>query len=162
MSEDAKRRRLVVVESLLPKRLGVIRMLEPAEAGDAPTTSLPPSRRHWEPFVVDRPGTRSLHFGIDATQSTMRIDAPDALVTPYKRKMMAFLLTNPDPYHIVMIGLGGGSLAKFCYRHLPATRITVVELDADVIALRDEFRVPRDDDRFEVVHADGAAYLRRR
>jgi hypothetical protein len=27
------------------------------------------------------------------------------------------------------IGLGGGSLAKFCYRHLPNSRITVVEIN---------------------------------
>jgi spermidine synthase len=34
-----------------------------------------------------------------------------------------------------MIGLGGGSLAK-CNRHLPSTHLTVVEIDANVIALQ--------------------------
>ena len=73
--------------------------------------------------------------------------------------MMAFLLFNPNPQRIVMIGLGGGSQAKFCYRHLPRSHITVVEINEDVIALREEFCVPKDDDRFCVVHEDGARYV---
>jgi spermidine synthase len=74
--------------------------------------------------------------------------------------MMAFLLFNPDPRHIVMLGLGGGSMGKFCYRHLPAARLTVVEISADIIALRKEFLVPEDDARFRVIHADGVHYVR--
>jgi len=35
----------------------------------------------------------------------------------------------------------------------------VVEINADVIALREEFCIPKDDDRFRVVHEDGARYL---
>jgi len=89
----------------------------------------------------------------------MLVDEPDALVTDYTRKMMSFLLFNPNPRHILMIGLGGGSLAKFCYRHLPKARITAVEINRHVIAMRDEFVVPQDDDRFNVIHADGARYV---
>jgi spermidine synthase len=50
-------------------------------------------------------------------------------------------------------------MAKFCHRHFPRARITVLELRADVIALRDQFLVPPDDERFRVVHADAAAWL---
>ncbi|MCK7473843.1 MAG: hypothetical protein MZV49_10665 [Rhodopseudomonas palustris] len=60
-----------------------------------------------------------------------------------------------------MIGLGGGSIAKFCHHHLPRTRFTAVEVDAEVIALRQEFAIPDDDERFEVVHDDGANFLSR-
>jgi spermidine synthase len=100
-----------------------------------------------------------MHFTNGATQSAMLFSDPDALVSAYTRKMMAFLLFNPRPQHIVMIGLGGGSLAKFCYRHLPRSRITVVEINEDVIAMREEFCIPGDDARFRVVHDDGARYL---
>jgi spermidine synthase len=112
------------------------------------------------PFIIDHGHTRNLFFTTLAIQSSMRLDDPDALVAPYTRKMMAFLLFRPAPRHVLMIGLGGGSLAKFCYRHLPRTRITVVEISAEIIALRDEFSIPRDDERFEIVHDDGAAVLR--
>jgi len=111
------------------------------------------------PYIFETPHERRLHFTQDATQSAMSHIDPGQLVAAYTRKMMAFLLLNPNPRHIVMLGLGGGSLAKFCHRHLPKTRITVVEIDADVIALRDAFHVPRDDARFRVVHADGAHYV---
>lgn len=111
------------------------------------------------PYIVDKEGERYLQFTADALQSRMRHDDPYALVAAYTRQMMSFLLFNPDPEHVLMIGLGGGSLAKFCHRHLPATRITVVEIDARVIALRDEFHVPPDDERFRVVCDDGAHYI---
>ncbi len=89
----------------------------------------------------------------------MLLDDPSALIAPYTRKMMAFLLFTPAPRHVLMIGLGGGSLAKFCYRHLPQTRISVVEISSEVIALRDEFAIPPDNERFEIIHDDGAAFL---
>jgi spermidine synthase len=122
------------------------------------------AKRAWRdeltrPYIFETLFERRLHFTNEATQSAMLFSDPDALISQYTRKMMAFLLFNPNPQRIVMIGLGGGSLAKFCYRHLPRTHITVVEISEDVIALRDEFCVPADDDRFRVVHDDGARYL---
>lgn len=40
-----------------------------------------------------------------------------------------------------MVGLGGGSQLKFCHRHLPATRIEMVENHPGVIALRGAFGI---------------------
>jgi len=64
-----------------------------------------------------------------------------------------------EPRRIAIIGLGGGSIAKYCYRYLPAARSDAVESDPSAIALRDVFLIPRDDSRFSVIQADGAAYL---
>jgi spermidine synthase len=113
------------------------------------------------PYIIEEKGERRLHFTQASVQSVMSLKDPDALLAAYTRKMMAFLLYNPEPAHILMLGLGGGSLAKFCYRHLPSTRITVVEINRDVIALRDEFCIPRDDGRLRIVQADAVRYLRR-
>jgi spermidine synthase len=113
------------------------------------------------PYIFETLFERRMHFTNQATQSAMLFSDPDALISQYTRKMMAFLLFNPDPMHIVMIGLGGGSLAKFCYRHLPRSRITVVEINEDVIAMREEFCIPKDNDRFRVIHDDGARYVER-
>jgi len=112
-----------------------------------------------QPYILETESERRLHFAQDSVQSVMRLDEPDALICAYTRKMMAFLLFNPNPQNIVMVGLGGGSLAKFCYRNLPRTQISVVEIDPRVIALREEFCVPPDDDRFRIVCDDGARYL---
>ncbi|MCC6072955.1 fused MFS/spermidine synthase [Massilia sp. GCM10020059] len=111
------------------------------------------------PIVATRGGRRTLEFAPGEVQSEMLLSDPDALVLAYCRAIMCFALFVPRPRHIVMVGLGGGSLAKFCYRHFPQARITVVEVRADVIALRSQFHVPPDDWRFEVVHADAASYL---
>jgi spermidine synthase len=113
------------------------------------------------PVIVDTESERQLQFSADALQSRMRLDDPYALIAAYTRQMMSFLLFDPDPEHVLLIGLGGGSLAKFCYRHLPHTRITVVEIDARVIALREAFSIPPDDHRFRIVHDDGAGYISR-
>jgi spermidine synthase len=117
---------------------------------------------HVRPFVHESLTTKALHFSISEIQSRMKLDDPCALDIEYTRTMMGFLLFQPDPRHIAMIGLGGGSLAKFCHRHLPAARIQVVEINPHVIALRDTFHVPPDGDRFGVVQGDGAHFVRYR
>lgn len=117
-------------------------------------------KRYDKPFLVESRKTRSLCFGTDGdVQSEMLLDDPETLLAAYTRKMMGFLLFRDYPREVVMIGLGGGSLAKFCHRHLPSTTMTVVEIDAHVIALRSHFQIPPDDARLRVVHGDGAAYV---
>jgi spermidine synthase len=111
------------------------------------------------PMVRTRGNRRTLEFAPDDIQSEMLLSRPDALVLAYTRAMMCFALFVPRPRHILMVGLGGGSLVKFCHRHFPDCRITVIELRADVIALRAQFQVPPDDERLTVIHADAAAWL---
>ncbi len=153
--------RLLELPSPFALEPGTLRMFEPVPGFGI--AQLDPLREGTlgRPFIIDYGQTRSLYFTTAAVQSAMRLDDPDALVAPYTRKMMAFLLFLPAPRHVLMIGLGGGSLAKFCYRHLPRTRISVVEVNADVIALRNEFLISQNDERFEIIHEDGAAFLAR-
>lgn len=112
-----------------------------------------------KPYLKERDGILALHFDAWSVQSEMSIDLPDELVVSYTRAMMSFLLLEPAPKHVAMIGLGGGSLAKYCYRYLPETEITVVEINDAVIALRNEFAVPADDARFRVLLGDGAEFV---
>jgi len=110
--------------------------------------------------VSDKRGVRTLHVGGEAIQSAMRIAEPDALALDYTRCMMGFLLFHPEPRQALMIGLGGGSLAKFFHRRLRATRLRVVELDARIVAAaRTHFGLPANDARLAVEIGDGAAAL---
>lgn len=111
------------------------------------------------PFVLDDGRLRKLHFSLALVQSEMLVTEPFALQAAYTREMMGFLMFAPRPKHIVQVGLGGGSLAKFCYRHLMRSRITVVEIDPDVIAFRDLFEVPSDDERLQVVCMDAVEWF---
>jgi len=110
--------------------------------------------------VSEKDGIRSLHLGSDTVQSSMKLDDPYELVLSYTRAMMAFLLFRPHPEHVLMIGLGGGSLAKFVYKHLPGARTTVIEIEAKVIAIaRQYFHLPPDDARLTVETAEGGAWV---
>ena len=112
-----------------------------------------------EPYLTEDAVFKALHFDGRSVQSRMRKDAPNELQFGYTRAMMGFLLFNPAPRDVLIVGLGGGSLSKYCYHHLADTRITTVEIDPAVIALRDEFAIPPDSDRFQVICADAAEYL---
>jgi spermidine synthase len=112
-----------------------------------------------KPYLTERDGVLALNFDAMSVQSEMYVDRPDELVISYTRAMMSFLLLNPAPRRIAMIGLGGGSIAKYCYRYLPAAEIKVIEISPEVIALRDAFLIPADDTRFCVLADDGARWV---
>lgn len=151
---------LVTLTGLTADRSRVLRLPEPPGASPSELREQLLAGSYGKPFLVEDHERRALVFAIDGgVQSEMRLDDPVALVNDYTRKMMAFLLFCPQPRHIVMLGLGGGSLVKFCRRHLPRTRLTVVEIDATVIALRGHFQVPPDDELLRIVHADGAQHV---
>lgn len=113
-----------------------------------------------DPYIVESNKFKALYFDSESTQSLMDMQAPIRLVVSYTETMMGFLLFKPKPKSIGMIGLGGGSLAKYCHQYLPEASILVLESNAKVIALKDEFHVPENSARFKVLEADGAAYLR--
>lgn len=139
---------------------GEVLLLEPptADAGRLREQLLDDS--YDKPFVVDDGSQRFLYFNTRLMQSAMRKAAPNALELRYTQKMMAFLLFHPRPKRLLLIGLGGGSLVKFCHQHLPGAHLTAVEINPHVIALREAFAVPPDDARLQIVQADGAAHLR--
>jgi spermidine synthase len=155
------KRSLLTMESPFPEQHSMLRFLEPPGTCTTSLWTRLFDGSYGRPFIVDSRLKRFLHFDLDAVQSAMDLRQPDRLCLAYTRKMMAFLLFNRAPRRILLLGLGGGSLAKFCYRRLPKAAFTAVEVSDDVLALREEFCLPADDDRFRVVRADGAAYVER-
>ena len=118
------------------------------------------SGTYQKPFVLEDGEFRQLHFGLRYMQSRMRLASPDELSFAYTREMMAFLLFRPEPSHILILGMGGGSLSKFCYQQLPGTRITAVEIDRTVIELSHLFEMPEPDGRLQIIHGDGAEFVK--
>jgi spermidine synthase len=113
-------------------------------------------------YISERYGVRSLHIGSDTIQSSMRLARPNDLELSYTRSMMAFLLFGPPPQRVLMIGLGGGSLAKFVHERLHSSTTQVIEVNPRVVSIaRQYFHVPADGPRFQVLVDDGAAYVQR-
>jgi spermidine synthase len=109
-------------------------------------------------------GVRFLHFGTEWIQGAMRIARPWSLELAYTRQMMAWLLFldgEAPGFRIGQLGLGAASLTRFCWRHLPSSEITVVEIDPEVVSVAATmFKLP-DDPRITVAVADAAHYLER-
>lgn len=114
------------------------------------------------PIVLKGWRSAELRFAAGTAQSRMSRWFPDRLVVDYTRTMLGALALVPAPQRVGMVGLGGGSQAKFLHRHLARTDIDVFEINPAVIALRREFRIPDDDARFRVIEADAAERLRSR
>jgi spermidine synthase len=147
--------------SPFPEQNHTLHLLEPPDSCRKSLWESLFDRTYTKPFIIDSGLQRRLQFDLYTVQSAMHREHPDRLILAYTRKMMAFLLFNQAPARILLLGLGGGSLAKFCYRRLPGAAVTAVEVSPEVIALRNEFCIPNDDARFRVICANGADYIAR-
>jgi len=111
------------------------------------------------PVIQETALSKSLVFTDLDIQSRMSLARPEELQFEYTRLMMAALLFNPHPQRVLMVGLGGGSLVKYCYKHFKHLHIRVVEINPHVIALRKTFLIPDDDARLRVVQMDAADFV---
>lgn len=103
---------------------------------------------------------RSLHFGTEPKQSSMLLGDPLALVLSYTRSMTAALLFVPQVQRVLLIGLGGGSLAKFILHHFPGCQLDVVEYRPQVHNVaRQWFSLP-EDPRMTLHFGDGGEFMR--
>lgn len=106
-------------------------------------------------------GIRSMYIDTNTIQSSMRVKAPYELVLTYSRGMMAFLLFLEEAQESLMIGLGGGSIPKFIWKNCPQIKQTIVEINPKIIHIaRTHFFVPENDERLNILEADGLAYLK--
>ncbi|WP_157313905.1 fused MFS/spermidine synthase [Chitinibacter sp. GC72] len=113
-----------------------------------------------KPFVYDEGDEVSLMFDLATVQSRMKRAKPNDLILGYTRAMLGSVLTQEYTQQIGMIGMGGGSLAKYCHHYLPDSQISVAEIDQRVIDLGHHFQIPFDSPRLRVHCADGADWLK--
>ena len=111
--------------------------------------------------ISEHGNIRSLHLGSETVQSSMNVDYPAELVLSYSRAMMVWLLFAENVRHITQIGLGGGSFVRWIDAHLPEVAQTAVEINPQVISVaRGLFELPFEGEKFEIIEADGAEYIR--
>lgn len=109
--------------------------------------------------VVENNGERALHFGSPSRQSSMLLADPNRLHSLYARAMMALLLFHDEPQDVLMIGLGGGTIAKFMLHQFADCRLKVVEFRGSVLKVaRSHFGLPFDP-RLKVKIGCGARHV---
>lgn len=102
---------------------------------------------------------RYLTFGNQVEQSCVDLDRPARLQHVYTQAMLLALLLVDGPRDALLLGLGGGSLARALRAADRGIWIRGIEQRAAVIdAARAYFRLP-DDRRFDVVCSDAADFL---
>ncbi len=103
---------------------------------------------------------RYLHLGTSWVQGAMDLRKPDAIALEYVQMMMAWMLFQPAPRHIVQLGLGSAALSKFCYYAFPTARVTAVELNPNVIAICGaHFGLPPNNARLQVLEMDAQDFV---
>lgn len=111
--------------------------------------------------IVERDGVRSLHFGSYSRQSSMLLNDPHKLQLDYVRAMTGWLLFKPPlEDEALIVGLGGGSLAKHLLHHFPECRLKAIEPRKSVVKIaRSHFGLPLDP-RLKIVIDDGGNHIR--
>jgi spermidine synthase len=118
-----------------------------------------------EVHFSDEGDIRHMHLGTIWIQGSMDMDDPTALVHEYVQRMMAWLLFV-DPATVpkrqaVQLGLGAGSLTKFCVKVL-RMKTTAIELNPQVLhACRGWFHLPDDSAKLQVILADAAQEIKK-
>ena len=113
----------------------------------------------------DEGPVRHLHLDSIWIQGSMLIDSPQVLVHQYIQRMMAWLLfvepASVPSRQAMQLGLGAGSLTKFCAKVL-RMRTVAVEINPKVlVACRGWFKLPPDNARMRVLLADAAQEIRK-
>ena len=90
----------------------------------------------------------------------MRLAKPDNIELEYIQMMMMWMLFMDQPGHIVQLGLGSAALTKFSYHRFPSARVTVAELNPNVIAIcHAMFGLPPNDERLDVREMDALDFV---
>lgn len=113
-------------------------------------------------LTEDDAGFRTLRFGdTGAYQSVVKVGDPGHLELEYARVLPACLAFVDAPLHLLLVGLGGGSLPTFFHHRFPELTIDVVEIDEAVVEIAKTYCGLPDDGRMRVYVEDGRAFIER-
>jgi spermidine synthase len=133
-----------------------------AAAGQAPRLV------HTEPgmfgpiLVIDEGETRTLRFGsLDGDdQSIVSLADPGSVPMDYIRYAAIGLAYADRVDRVLMVGLGGGTFTGMLRRLRPDLFIDVVEIDPAVVRVAKTYFGVREDPRYVIHLADGAAWMK--
>ncbi|KIG17467.1 Spermidine synthase-like protein [Enhygromyxa salina] len=114
-------------------------------------------------IVTEQGSLRRMYFETDGRwllQSTYELDRPDALHHEVFQTMVSSMLVQPQVRRMCMIGVGGGQLSNYLFRHVPGLELDVVDICPEVVRLAcTYFGVPKSDPRYRLHVADGRVFI---
>ena len=135
-------------------------MLRTMSTSTSTSTSRFDAPGHPPATITEHKGVRFLHLGTSWVQGAMRLAKPDTIELEYIQMMMMWMLFVEQPRHIVQLGLGSAALTKFCYQRFPQARVSVAELNPNVIAVcHAHFGLPPNDARLNVREMDAMDFV---
>jgi prolyl 4-hydroxylase len=113
-----------------------------------------------EVSISETDGRRIMRFGLDddVNRGEMLIDRPLELARPHEAQMMTSLLffdlDEVEERRSMHLGLGAGTLTKYCSRVLNMETVAAEPNFHVIQACRKQFNLPPNDGLLEVLHAD--------
>lgn len=113
-------------------------------------------------YVTEEDGLRCMRFSLvlPGRQSCVNPQQPQRLALVYAHAMLSALYVQPKPQHVLMIGLGGGSLPTAIRQLYPDADIESVEVDPVVASLAQRFFFFMPDAKQIVHEGDGRFFVR--
>ena len=115
--------------------------------------------------VVENRVTRKLYFDSPIEQSCVYMNAPMTLNFEYQEKIIeqvqhfAQAKKGKRPVRVLMLGMGGGTMAFHLFHTLPNLQMTVVELRQTVIDCAYRFFQLPNEPEIEAVQADAIRFM---
>ena len=110
--------------------------------------------------VHRRQGLFELYSDDNVLQSVVDLQAPQQLKLRNLEQLMAVLLFIPAPGKILLLGTAAGSLLHYLRYYLPESRITAVDIDADLVEKLLQMKVlPPASDGLDYVFDDAAHFI---
>jgi spermidine synthase len=100
-------------------------------------------------------GAKRLHY----VESIGNPGDPLDLPVYYTQSMSAGLAYASDLQEAAAIGLGGGGIAWYQHKSVPALHTTAIELDPEVVRLAATYFKVRPEEGFDIVNEDGRVHL---
>jgi len=110
---------------------------------------------------LDETGNRHLVFlPQKGSQSIYNPDKPDKIVSGYaKYGFLALLAFEQPPQRVLFVGIGGGIMPMYLRKHFPETRIEIVEIDKNILAIAEKYFGFGKDSKMNIFFEDGRGFV---
>lgn len=114
-------------------------------------------------FVSEDDNVRCIRFNNQSSTvlSCFSLKSPDTILFECNKMILGSLYLRPNPRRILMIGLGGGTLATAFSSILPNAELDVVELDPAMVRVAKEYFNFKPTAKVRVLVEDGRVFVKK-